>query len=131
MSYEDIELMITKDYIVNAGIISIDTNDMDVIRKNSDFMDGCKKVCYAKEMKSNLQFCLDELTEVHKESRLSHLAVKLLVNKESELMISGLTAISEVFDTLSDVETIWGVAKNDCPQNGKVAVCVVCGFKNI
>ena len=131
MSEESLEIMIKKDYIDNAGIISVDSDDIMTIRDSCDFIDGCKRICYAKEMKDNLKSGLDELLEMHSGESFSHLAVKLLVNKESEFIIHGLSAISNVAESFSDVEIYWGVAKNYDSQDGKVAICIVCGFKRV
>lgn len=130
MSTEEVEKMILKDYIANTGLICIEAGDIKAIRENSDFIDGGKKICYAKDMKENLVSSLDELQKVHIGKRLVGLAVKFLFNKESELMMEEMSAMNEVFDSLKDVEVVWGIGKNDKPRNGKIAICIVAGFKN-
>lgn len=101
-----------------------------MIRDNSDFMDGNRKTCYAKDMKEHLQATLTELIEAHPDARLERVAVKLLFNKESELMMEEMSAINEVFDNLEDVELIWGIGRNENSHDGKIAICIVAGFKN-
>ena len=130
MSREEVEAMIMKDFIKNVGLICTDAGDIKTIKENSDFLDGCKKFCYAKEMKECLQTAIDDMSKAHSDAKLTHLAVKLLLNKESELMLEEMYSLGEIFDKLEGVETIWGIGKNDSPQNGKIAICVVGGFKN-
>jgi len=130
MSDEELEAMILKDFIANTGLICIDADDIKMIRDNSDFMDGCRKACYAKDMKEHLQSALAELTEAHPDARLKRIAIKLLFNKESELMMEEMSAINEVLGTLDDVELIWGIGRNEDTHDGKIAICVVAGFKN-
>jgi hypothetical protein len=61
---------------------------------------------------------------------LERIAVKLLFNKESELMMEEMSAINEVFDNLEGVELIWGIGRNENSHDGKIAICIVAGFKN-
>ena len=130
MSDEELEAMILKDFVANKGLICIDAGDIKMIRDNSDFMDGTRKACYAKDMKEHLQSALTELTEAHANARLERVAIKLLFNKESELMMEEMSAINEVFQNLDDVELIWGIGRNEDSYDGKIAICVVAGFKN-
>jgi hypothetical protein len=130
MSDEELEAMILKDFIANTGLICIDAGDIKMIRDNSDFMDGNRKTCYAKDMKEHLQTTLTELIEAHPDARLERVAVKLLFNKESELMMEEMSAINEVFDNLEDVELIWGIGRNENSHDGKIAICIVAGFRN-
>jgi len=130
MSDEELEAMILKDFIAIPGLICIDAGDIKMIRDNSDFMDGCRKKCYAKDMKEHLQSALTDLTEAHPDARLERIAIKLLFNKESELMMEEMSAINEVFQNLDDVELIWGIGKNENSHDGKIAICIVAGFKN-
>ena len=39
-------------------------------------------------------------------------------------------SINEVLGNLDDVELIWGVGRNESSHDGKIAICVVAGFKN-
>ena len=130
MSDEELEAMVLKDFVANKGLICIDAGDIKMIRDNSDFMDGNRKACYAKDMKEHLQSALTELTEAHANARLERVAIKLLFNKESELMMEEMSAINEVFQNLDDVELIWGIGRNEDSYDGKIAICVVAGFKN-
>lgn len=130
MSKEEVETMIVKDFIADVGLICIDAGDIVAIRQDSDFMDGCKKMCYAKEIKENLQSAIGEMVKAHSDAKLSHLAVKLLFNKESELMMDEVSALGEVFDSLKETEIVWGIGKNNNPQNGKISICIVGGFKD-
>ena len=130
MSDEELEAMILKDFIANTGLICIDAGDIKMIRDQSDFMDGNRKTCYAKELKEHLQATLTELTEAHPDARLERVAIKLLFNKESELMMEEMSAINEVFDNLENVELIWGIGRNENSLDGKIAICIVAGFKN-
>ena len=130
MSDEELEAMILKDFVANKGLICIDAGDIKMIRDDSDFMDGNRKTCYAKDMKEYLQSALTELTEAHTGARLERVAIKLLFNKESELMMEEMSAINEVFGNLEDVELIWGIGRNENSHDGKIAICVVAGFKN-
>jgi len=84
-------------------------------------------ICFAKE---HLQTTLTELVEAHPEARLERVAVKLLFNKESELMMEEMSAINEVFDNLEDVGLIWGIGRNENSHDSKIAICIVAGFKN-
>ena len=93
-------------------------------------MDGNRKTCYAKDMKEYLQSALTELTEAHVDARLERVAIKLLFNKESELMMEEMSAINEVFGNLDEVELIWGIGRNEDSNEGKIAICIVAGFKN-
>lgn len=130
MSDEELEAMILKDFVANKGLICIDAGDIKMIRDNCDFMDGNRKTCYAKDMKEHLQSALTELTEAHSDARLERVAIKLLFNKESELMMEEMSAINEVFENLDDVELIWGIGRNEDSHDGKIAICIVAGFKN-
>ena len=130
MSDEELEAMILKDFVANKGLICIDAGDIKMIRDDSDFMDGNRKTCYAKDMKEYLQSALTELTEAHSGARLERVAIKLLFNKESELMMEEMSAINDVFGNLDDVELIWGIGRNENSHDGKIAICVVAGFKN-
>ena len=130
MSDEELEAMILKDFVANKGLICIDAGDIKMIRDDSDFMDGNRKTCYAKDMKEYLQSALTELTEAHAGARLERVAIKLLFNKESELMMEEMSAINDVFGNLDDVELIWGIGRNENSHDGKIAICVVAGFKN-
>ncbi len=130
MSREEVEAMIMKDFIKNVGLICIDASDIMSIKENSDFMDGCKKNCHAKEMKECLQTAIDDMSKAHSDAKLTHLAVKLLLNKESELMLDEMSSLGEIFDKHKGVEAVWGIGKNDSPQDGKIAICVVGGFRN-
>lgn len=130
MSDEELEAMILKDFVANKGLICIDAGDIKMIRDDSDFMDGNRKTCYAKDMKEHLQSALTELTEAHTGARLERVAIKLLFNKESELMMEEMSAINDVFGNLDDVELIWGIGRNENSHDGKIAICVVAGFKN-
>ena len=130
MSNEEFEAMILKDFIANTGLICIDSGDIKMIRDNSGFMDGCRKACYAKDMKEYLQSTLTELTEAHPDARMERIAIKLLFNKESELMMDEMSAINEVFGTLDDVDLIWGIGRNENAHDGKIGICAVAGFKN-
>lgn len=130
MSDEELETMILKDFIANTGLICIDAGDIKMIRDNSDFMDGCRKTCYAKDMKEHLQSALTELTEAHPDARMERIAIKLLFNKESELMMEEMSAINEVFGSLDDVDLIWGIGRNEDAHDRKIAICVIAGFKN-
>lgn len=130
MSDEEHEAMILKDFIANTGLICIDAGDIKMIRDNSDFMDGNRKTCYAKDMKEYLQTTLTELVEAHPDAQLERVAIKLLLNKESELMMEEMSAINEVFDNMEDVELIWGIGRNENSHDGKIAICIVAGFKN-
>ena len=129
MSDEEVESMILKDFIANSGLICIDAGDIKMIRDNSDFMDGNKKTCYARDMKEYLQSALTEVIKAHPDARLEKVAVKLLFNKESELMMEEMSAINEVFGNLDDTEVIWGIGRNENTHDGKIAICVVGGFK--
>lgn len=130
MSDEEVESMIQKDFIANSGLICIDAGDIKMIRDNSDFMDGNRKTCYAKDMKEHLQTTLTELIEAHPDARMECVAVKLLFNKDSELMMEEMSAINEVFDNLEGVELIWGIGRNENSHDGKIAICIVAGFRN-
>ena len=130
MSDEELEAMILKDFIANPGLICIDAGDIKMIRDNSDFMDGNRKTCYSKDMKEHLQATLTELIEAHPDALLECVAIKLLFNKESELMMEEMSAINEVFDNMGDVELIWGIGRNENSHDGKIAICIVAGFKN-
>lgn len=130
MSDEELEAMILKDFVANKSLICIDAGDIKMIRDNCDFMDGNRKTCYAKDMKEHLQSALTELTEAHVDARLERVAIKLLFNKESELMMEEMSAINEVFGNLGDVELIWGIGRNEDSNEGKIAICIVAGFKN-
>lgn len=129
MSKEEVETMIMKYFIADVRFICIDAGDIIAIQQDSDYMDGCKKICYAKEIKENLQSAIAEMVKAHSDAKLSHLAVKLLFNKESELMMDEMSALGEVFDSLKETEIVWGIGKNDNPQNGKITICIVGGFK--
>jgi hypothetical protein len=65
------------------------------------------------------------------DAKLAHLGVKLLLNKGSDLMLEETSTLGDVFNNLEGVEVVWGIGKNDTPQNGKIAICVVGGFMNI
>ncbi len=130
MSDEELEAMILKDFVANKSLICIDAGDIKMIRDNCDFMDGNRKTCYAKDMKEHLQSALTELTEAHVDARLERVAIKLLFNKESELMMEEMSAINEVFGNLEDVELIWGIGRNEDSNDGKIAICIVAGFEN-
>lgn len=45
-------------------------------------------------------------------------------------MMEEMSAINEVFGNLDDVELIWGIGRNEAPHDGKIAICIVAGFKN-
>ena len=130
MSDEELEAMILKDFIANTGLICIDVGDIKMIRDNSDFMDGNRKTCYAKDMKEYLQATLTELIEAHPDAQLERVAIKLLLNKESELMMEEMSAFSEVLENMEDAELIWGIGRNENSHDGKIAICIVAGFKN-
>ena len=130
MSDEELEAMILKDFVANKSLICIDAGDIKMIRDNCDFMDGNRKTCYAKDMKEHLQSALTELTEAHVDARLERVAIKLLFNKEPELMMEEMSAINEVFGNLDEVELIWGIGRNEDSNEGKIAICIVAGFKN-
>ena len=125
-----VEVMIAKDFIKNVSLLGVDAGDIKAIKENSDFLDGCKKYCYAKEMKVCLQTAIDNMSKAHADAKLAHLGVKLLLNKESELMLDEISTLGDVFNNLEGVEVVWGIGKNDSPQNGKIAICVVGGFMN-
>lgn len=130
MEKEKLEQLIQRDFIENNSLICIDEDDIERLRADSDFMDGCKKSCFAKEMKVHLLAALAEIKKSHAGARLKRLAIKLLFNKESELMMEEMSGLSEVFDTLDGVEILWGIGRNNNPLNGKIAICVVGGFNN-
>ena len=130
MTNEEVEVMIAKDFIKNVSLLGVDAGDIKAIKENSDFLDGCKKYCYAKEMKVCLQTAIDNMSKAHADAKLTHLGVKLLLNKESELMLDETSTLGDVFNNLEGVEVVWGIGKNDSPQNGKIAICVVGGFMN-
>ncbi len=130
MEKEKLEQLIQQDFIENNSLICIDENDMEKLRTDSDFMDGCKKACFAKEMNAHLLAALDEVRNSHAGAKLKRLAIKLLFNRESELMMEEMSRLSEVFDTLGDVDVMWGIGRNDNFLNGKIAICVVVGFNN-
>ena len=130
MEKEKLEQLIQQDFIENNSLICIDENDMEKLRTDSDFMDGCKRACFAKEMNAHLLAALDEVRNSHAGAKLKRLAIKLLFNRESELMMEEMSGLSEVFDTLGDVDVMWGIGRNDNFLNGKIAICVVAGFKN-
>jgi hypothetical protein len=81
-------------------------------------------------MKVCLQTAIDNMSKAHADAKLTHLGVKLLLNKESELMLDETSTLGDVFNNLEGVEVVWGIGKNDSPQNGKIAICVVGGFMN-
>ena len=130
MSDEELKAMILKDFVANKSLICIDAGDIKMIRDNCDFMDGNRKTCYAKDMKEHLQSALTELTKAHTDARLERVAIKLLFNKESELMMEEMSAINDVFGNLDDVELIWGIGRNENSHDGKIVICIVAGFKN-
>ena len=131
MSKEEVEVMITKDFIKNVSLLGGDSGDIIAIKEDCDFLDGCKKYCYAKEMKTCLQSAIDDMSKAHADAKLANLGVKLLLNKESELMMDETSTLGDVFNKLEGVEAVWGIGKNDSPQNGKIAICVVGGFMKI
>ena len=131
MSKEEVEVMITKDFIKNVSLLGVDSGDIIAIKEDCDFLDGCKKYCYAKEMKTCLQSAIDDMSKAHADAKLANLGVKLLLNKESELMMDETSTLGDVFNKLEGVEAVWGIGKNDSPQNGKIAICVVGGFMKI
>lgn len=130
MNRKSVEKMILKDFIAEPGLIGIDAGDIKAIREDCDFMDGQRVVCYAKEMKECLQTAIDDMNKAHSDAKLTHLAVKLLLNKESEMMLDEMSSLGEIFDKQKGVEAVWGIGKNDSPQDGKIAICVVGGVKN-
>lgn len=130
MSDEELETMILKDFVANKGLICIDAGDIKMIRDDSDFIDGSRKTCYAKDMNEHLQSALTELTKAHSDARLERVAIKLLFNKESELMMEEMSAINDVFGNLDDVELIWGIGRNENSHDGKIVICIVAGFMN-
>ena len=82
-------------------------------------------------MKACLQTAIDNMSKAHADAKLANLGVKLLLNKESELMMDETSTLGDVFNKLEGVEAVWGIGKNDSPQNGKIAICVVGGFMKI
>lgn len=132
MGKEDLEAMIIKDFIANRGLICVDASDIKKIREESDFLDGCKKECCVKDIRKNLQSAIDEIRQAHGEAILVHLAVKILFNRESEMMKGEVSALGEVFAQLGNVEIVWGFGKiDDKSHQGKIAICVLGGFKDI
>ena len=130
MEKEIIEQMIRRDFIENNSLICIDEKDIEKLCMDSDFMDGCKMACFAKEMKMHLLVALDGIRKKHAGAKLKRLAIKLLFNKESELMMEDMGGFSDVFNMLDDVEIFWGIGKNENSQNGRISICLVCGFNN-
>ena len=130
MTKDEVEAMIMKDFIADVGLICIDARDIIAICEHSDFIDGCRKKCYANDMKENLQSAIDEMIKVHSDAIMTHLAVKLQFNKESELMMNEMSALSDIFDSLKGTEVVWGIGRNDNPHSGKISICIVCGLKN-
>lgn len=130
MTPEELEAMILKDFIAETGFINIDAQDIKRIQESSDFIDGNRKVCPAKDVKSNLQAALDELKSAHPDVTLSRLAVNLLFNQESELHMEDMAALQSVLGSLEDVEIIWGIGKNDDKKDGNISICVLAGYKN-
>jgi hypothetical protein len=45
-------------------------------------------------------------------------------------MLDETSTLGDVFNNLEVVEVVWGIGKNDSPQNGKIPICVVGGFMN-
>ena len=71
MTNEEVEVMIAKDFIKNVSLLGVDAGDIKAIKENSDFLDGCKKYCYAKEMKVCLQTAIDNMSKVSKDKSSS------------------------------------------------------------
>lgn len=129
MTEKELETMIQQDFLADTAMICIDAEDLKTIRAKSDFIDGGRAIVLTKELRGKLQSVLDELKTAHADDKLTHLAVKLLLSKEAELMMQEMAVLHEVFDTLQDIEIIWGIGSDEKLQNGEIAICVVAGFK--
>ena len=130
MSDEEFDSMIDQYFIKDDGVICIDGSDIKMIKENSDFLDGCKKSCSVKDMKESLKAAIDEMSEIHTDMRLSHLAIKILYNNEVELKADDISKLGEALKKLEDMDIIWGVGNNDNLQDEEIILCIVGGFKN-
>lgn len=130
MNKNDLEMMITNDFESDAGLINISADDILRIRKDSDFIDGIRKVCASEDKNSALQSVIDEICHAHPGARMTNLALKLLYDDDTEIKMDDIASLGDVLENYQNVDIVWGLGRNEKSQDGMITVCVICGFRN-
>lgn len=131
MDKKQLNQMIAKRFVVNDSVINITADDINLLKKSSDFIDGCQEYVAVNEVKDTLSRMYGNLYNAHPGNKLKCLAIKFFANVEDgfDADMSLFIAIHDFLGTPGDnFDVQWGLSRDKEIQENQLLICMVGGF---
>lgn len=129
MDNKELNRMIAKRFIVNNSVIAIAADDINLLKKKSDFIDGRQELISMDHTKTTLIAMTEKLRDAHTQCKLNRFAIKFFANITDEWNLELFKAIHDFFDSMGDdYEIQWGLSRDKEIQENQLLICMVGGF---
>lgn len=129
MDNKELNKMIAKRFVVNDSVIAIAADDINLLKKTSDFIDGIQELTSIDNAKTTLIAMTEKLRDAHTQCKLNRFAIKFFANITDEWNLELFKAIHDFFDSMGDdYEIQWGLSRDKEIQENQLLICMVGGF---
>lgn len=129
LTNSDLEKMIAEEILANNNLIGLDSDEVQKLKENSDFIDGTAVNGKLDNLGKLADEALSQIMEAHPNNQLTMLMLKIRVSEKYDLTMEHINNFNDFFsDSKFDIPMMWGIETEGAIPD-EVRLCVLCGFK--